>query len=491
MRPHAPKTAALSAFDAGALSPARRAQVEKHLSECEVCSKELAKIRLWSRESARIRAQKVVPVDFAKMELALAREAKAQAKTASSERSNRKLVPMLWPVAVAAAALLTLGLDRLMEPGPSVAPSPLVAAGDGPPLAPVTAEVVLVAGDVALRGREERPRVGERLATPAVIDVATGAAHLAVSAGPSGRGSSGGGVAVAALEDTTLSLLESDEARAELELVRGSVAVRSATGEGFHSTRRVVVLAAGYVIDAEVAVFDVELPTEGPAAVVVSVHEGRVRVTGRGEALDLDAPARFAPPTRLSSPVGTSRAPSLATPSLDAGGAPVRIDRAGVARWALPDGSEVEGRALSLLVPPGPLHLVAFDELGRSMPLDYVVTESGLVDEGAPLTPSAPSVAGYLEREVIREVIQPSLARIQRCYNLALRLRPDLGAARMSLRVTLSPRGEVVRTRIEGSEVPESLQACVASEAAAWSFPPPRGPMSFDVPMAFSAMGGR
>jgi anti-sigma factor RsiW len=478
MRPHAPKTAALSAYEAGALSPPRRAQVEKHLSSCDTCQGELARIRLWSRESAKIRAQKAVPVDFSRMELALAREAKAQAQTAASERSSRKLAPMLLPLAAAAAALLTLGLGRLIEPGQSPAAAPLVAVHEEAP-ADVDAVVTLVAGEASLRGTGPLT-AGARLATPTVVDVRDGTAHVAVA----------GEVAVAALAESTVALASSDEATIELSLVRGTVAVRSEVPaeRGFHSERRVVVLAAGYVIEADVAVFEVDLPLEGPAAVEVSVHEGRVHVTGRGEDVELEGPAHFAPPSRVGAlEAGSVRAPRLGDPTLAERGVLARIDRPGVSRWALEDGTEVSGGPLAALIPPGPLHLVAIDDLGRRSLLDYVATDEGLVDEGAPLTPTAPTVAGYLDPDVISAAIDRE--RLRRCYNLALRVRPDLGAARLSVRVTLSARGEVVRTRIEGSDVPDSVQACVAAETATWSFPPPGGPMSFVAPLSFSAIG--
>ena len=52
---HRPKTAALIAYDAGALSRAGSARIERHLSTCQVCRAELAAARLWTTESTRIR----------------------------------------------------------------------------------------------------------------------------------------------------------------------------------------------------------------------------------------------------------------------------------------------------------------------------------------------------------------------------------------------------------------------------------------------------
>lgn len=469
MRPHAPKTAALAAYDAGALTPARRAQVETHLAACETCREQLAAIRLWSRESARMRAIKAVPVDFARMELALAREAKSQAKVSRSERSSVRLVPLLFPVALAAAVLLTLAFDRTLAVPESAPLAPVAVAAPVASLAqPMRA--TLVAGAASVRG-EGALAVGATLAEGAVLDVTAGEADLTAE-----------GLRVAVLEQSSLAIVSSGEV-AELDLVRGAAALRVEPVEGFHSTRRVVVLAAGYRIEAEVAVVRIDLPAEDVPAVVVDVREGRVRITGRGESLELEAPAHFAPP---AAPSGELAWAGSVGPVPSGSLVPVRIGRLGAVRWEL-EGASVEGDSLGLMAAPGRLSLIAFDDLGRAFPLELTVGPEGLVDEGELLAPTAPTLAGFLAPEVLREVIQPSLARVQRCYNQALRLRPDIGAAHLRVRVTLSASGTVVRTRIEGADAPASLTACVEEEAAGWHFPSPGGPMSFDLPVSFRA----
>ena len=42
MTTHVPKTAALMAYESGALSPAGRARLERHLRACPLCQRELA-----------------------------------------------------------------------------------------------------------------------------------------------------------------------------------------------------------------------------------------------------------------------------------------------------------------------------------------------------------------------------------------------------------------------------------------------------------------
>jgi hypothetical protein len=218
-----------------------------------------------------------------------------------------------------------------------------------------------------------------------------------------------------------------------------------------------------------------------------------VRVSGRGESLELAGPVRFAPPgppEPLAPELAAGVAAGVGLGAAATGpSAPVRVERPGIVRWQLPDGSEVVGGTLSLLAPLGSLRLVGLDGLGAPTELALTVEASGLVAEGAPLEPLGPRLTGYLAPELLAGAIDR--ARLTRCYNHALRLRPDLGPAQFRLRVTLSARGEVVRTRLEGGEVPPSLEACVAEETARWTFPAPGGPMSFVVPLSFSAVPGR
>jgi hypothetical protein len=484
MRPHAPKTAALTAFDAGALSSAGRARVVSHLAVCEGCRSELAAIRLWSRESARMRALRTAPVRFAAMEQVLAREAERQGQRAAAERATRTIAPFLAPLALAASVLVTLALERAMgdaAPVRSAAPSRAERAAPAEVLAAVPAEVTLRAGDVRARGSDTLLDVGTQLDAPAVVQVREGSLRLSL----------GAEVALGLGPEGLVGLVRSDANRAELELLRGGLDV--GVEAGFESAERVVVLAAGYAVAAEVATFRVELPLEGPAPIEVVVQSGTVRVTGRGESLEIVGPSRVAPPG-LPRPIEPEVASRLAGGLGPRGGveggarAPVRVERPGVVRWHLPDGSEVVGASLAFLAPLGPLRLVGLDGFGQPTEVAVTVGASGLVAEGAPLAPAGPRLSGYLAPELLAGVIDR--ARLTRCYNQALRLRPDLGPAQFRLRVSLSARGEVLRTRLEGAEVPPSLEACVAEETARWAFPAPGGPMSFVVPLSFSAVSG-
>jgi len=477
MRPHSPKTAALAAFEAGALSSSSEAQLKAHLEDCEVCRTELASIRLWSGESAKMRALKDVPVDFGKMELALAREAKAEAGKVNAARSSQRLLPMLVPLALAATVLLTIGFDRLVG-GPSTsthATTPLSARRSEGAVSvlvshAVRTEVVLVAGETSLRGGDA-VAVGMAVQDGSVLDTGAGELHLVGHSLESEDSADGEdvGIAVAMRAHTTLGLPAMD--RGEVELLSGSASIVSGS--------RVVVLAARYRIAAEVATFDVWLSEDG---VVVEVYEGTVQVTGLGEDQRLVAPARFAPPSLPSAPRGSARA--LGRDDEDA--VLVRIERPDSVRWELDGLGSLDGSgALAFQMVPGPLHLISYDGLGRAFPLDAVVGPEGLLIAGEALVPTRPVLRGFLDPSVINDVVQTSLPSLQRCYEHALRLRPELGGGALRLRVSLDGEGRVVRTRIEGGDVPETLQACATAEAERWSFPSPGGPVSFDLPLRF------
>ncbi len=475
MRSHPPKTAALAAYQAGALSPPRAAQVEAHVAQCAVCRNELAAIRLWSRESARMRAVKDVPVDFQKMELALAREAKAEAHKASVDRGRQRALPMVMALGVAAAVLLTIGFDRMIGGGPTRPSAPVAATSAGRSSAvPSSAvrssaaqvEVALIAGEASVRG-EGPPALGSRLPEGAVLDTRVGELHLAALRDDAPAAS------IALRADSTLVLLDGPRDAADAELVAGSMSVVS--------TSRVVVLAARYRIAADVATFDVWLSEDG---IVVEVVEGSVRVTGLGEDTELVAPARFAPPAATSREV--SSAVSRAVASRSPGAVNVRIERPLSVRWELETLGTIDGDGeLAFEMLPGPLHLLSFDALGQAFPLDVVVGPEGLVVAGEDLTPARPTVRGFLDPAEINGVVRTSLPSLQRCYEHALRMRPEIGGGALRLRVSLDASGRVVRTRVEGGDVPETLQACATAEAERWSFPSPGGPVSFDLPLRF------
>jgi hypothetical protein len=115
--PHAPKTAALEALAAGLLSDDGERRIRAHLSGCDVCREHFATIHVY-RESQELIVQSTPevggrPLDWSKMEQALAREAQAQiAAGARASSANDGRYPWLvgGAIAVAAVVLLAIGL---------------------------------------------------------------------------------------------------------------------------------------------------------------------------------------------------------------------------------------------------------------------------------------------------------------------------------------------------------------------------------------------
>ena len=114
------------------------------------------------------------------------------------------------------------------------------------------------------------------------------------------------------------------------------------------------------------------------------------------------------------------------------------------------------------------------------------------LDERA-LTPERTATRrGYLAPEVIREVVAPRVESLKRCYERTLRrTNPELTGSYV-LRVIVGTDGQVRRVRVvtEG-ETPPPFVACLQLEAQSWSFPRPEGdgPVTFDLPLAFTARG--
>lgn len=471
--PHLPKTGALIAYDAGALSAAGRARLERHLAGCDVCRDELASVRLWTRESTRIRAlSERPPVDFAKMELAIVREAGVEARRARSERSQRSLGVAIPICAVAAAALLTVGLSRMAGPivRPSGPPSASTVADLGP-RTPFVPTVTLAAGDARIvRDTISRAAsAGEVMEVGETLEVGDGEAHVRfadhtglVALGPTSLGLSRG------LDDGT------GDRGLEVTLSHGRLSVDVALP--LHGASTFIVLAASYRIEARVArvVIDLEAPA---GELAVSVESGSVVLVDGDDRTTLSAPAQWPASAAEVTPHAVA---GLEPDALEG----VHLDVAApeIVRWEIGAYAAL-GSGLSMLVSRGDHDLVGYDADGSAFRY-HVVAANNVRLEGDDLVPDAPRLReGSLSRAILMSVVSESAGRLEHCYQQALRLRALSGD--ITARIRLSPRGVVMGVRIMSEDAPPSLERCVTAEAERWTFPPPGGPMSFDVPLSF------
>jgi hypothetical protein len=480
--PHEPKLAALTAYAEKALSPDGRARVEKHLARCAGCRRALATIDVYRATAAEIREGEPPELDWSRMELALAREARSSAEVEPARRTpsypGRHHAPV---IALAAAAAALFVIDAWPE-GARPAPRRARPAAVEIAQAPVPASATLVLGTILARERGvERPvEIGDSLAEG--TEIATSASsELHVRTGEES------GAIVEASTDVVLAQLREDEVA--LELRSGSLTVSS---RSFTSGARFVVLAAAYRIEARATRFEVELdgdwdsrsPTERGDRVAVRLAEGEVLLhhpDGRVEILR-------APATWPGAGGGVS---DVGTPS-PGGEAILRLEHGEIVRWEIGATSADGSGALAMAVRSGPIAIAGFDAHGRAFRTAAVVGADGLAIGGDTLVAEPPRISqGYLPPSQIDAVVRPAAPRVEQCFDRALRLDPRIPGGVYTLRFTVSMEGTVTRVRPLGRvPVPAPIVACIEQQAARWTFPPPAGgPVQFDQPFAVSVAG--
>ena len=470
------KTAALIAYAEGLLSERGRARVERHLAGCEACARELAAIRLYDKLAAEARAHEPAEPDYAKMELILGREAKRVAGEIRAGRRTRALA--LGGLALAAAALLAFYVwpretapiarhapPRRVEP----APAPLVEQVDG-----LSPEVTLAAGTVEriAGGARERVDVGARLGERDRLEVgADGTAHVRLSEG----------TGLVADASTSIVLARAREEEVRLLLDHGRVSSQVAP---LSSGSRYLVLCAGYEVEVRGTRFAVFTLDGGLG---VDLTEGVVEVRAPdGSTIELRAPASW-----RSSGAETAAIEPAAPRAVGAGADewPVlRLSHADVVRWSV-DGTAVGvAGPLAMRVEPGERRVEGWDARGRLYSaLVPVGTQDVALPEGE-LEAEAPRLRpGFLPPEEIQRVVRGSSVSLRQCYERSLRQGPDVEGT-LSLRITVGLVGDVQRVQVVGApaESTAQLQACVVQIAEHWSFPPPGGPVTFQLPVRFS-----
>lgn len=111
----------------------------------------------------------------------------------------------------------------------------------------------------------------------------------------------------------------------------------------------------------------------------------------------------------------------------------------------------------------------------------------------APVAPHArvalgvPAVRGELNPELVRRAVRRRLPEVRACYDEALGRRPEL-AGEVTMRLAISPTGEVATARADrGSMPPSELGACLVRAARRWEFPRPEtGVVRVVLPLTFS-----
>jgi hypothetical protein len=499
---HKPKTAALEALAADLLSDEGKRRIERHLASCDPCRRELAAIQIFQEAQREVSTARP-ELDWGKMELALAREARDQAKARRSPPPRSSLVWGGVALAVAAAALAVFtwrgtGVERVAQ-GPGRSPGSTETqhavpgaetAPAGPELARYASGVVsMLAGSATFEASEgDSPEpspvdIGARLERGALETAALSQAHVVLES-PQGTA-----VARVALGPSTrLALGESRDVEAEPRRLETVLSRGRATVDAFETDARVVVLAGAYRVEIRAARCTIDLVDEPDGRTRVSVAAadptvGEVVVIGpEGSRHVLTGPDA---PRAWSSSGEPAQLEELAQAPAD--GALLQVAHEGAVRFQIDDHVVEGGPSLAMRVPPGLVTIRAFDAAGREFRTEVSLGPDGLALAPDALQPLRPRLQGYLAPEEITPVVRQSQRALQRCYEQALRLRPDLGGGLLRARVTLDGRGAVRRVQLEHDGAPASLEACVRQEAATWAFPPPGGPMSFELPLRFHA----
>jgi ferric-dicitrate binding protein FerR (iron transport regulator) len=470
---HQPKWRALIALDAGALSAEGEGRLERHLTGCETCTRALAEIRAFEAVAEEVR-EDTVDVDFAAMDLALRREAKALARAQEPEPPRRWTLPAVG-LAVAAAVVLALlwnvdedGSVAELESDPSVPETVEETVLDPPPPETIDGRVVAVVGSPhhngVVLGLGDAIHEGDTLEA-----VAEHAVHVAF--GPNTA------VALLGAAKLTASTLRPNELA--LELDRGEVS--SVVQEG----RAFTIVAAPYEVRSLGTRFRVTKSVDG--VVTVTLEEGSVEVLRDGERVArLDAPARWS-----SDPSEHAAGESnVVTPSLGERTLALELPATErFVRWTVDGDALPGGVAGALLLAPGDYEITGFDADG-----DPHATTLTLVDEGASLDERAlepvrtgPPV-GYLEPAQIQATVAPTIRRLQACYERDLRRTDPNLSGNITLRVRVLRDGTVRRVQLRGdADVPHTLRNCLVRHASAWEFPEPDGgPVTFDLPLQLS-----
>lgn len=478
MSTHAPKTAALMAYESGALSKAGRARVERHLAACPACQRELAAIQTYEATVDAIRDDRGPELDWSKMELALEREAQLQAK----KHRRGWLLPAAGVILAAAAAFLLVvhGDDgastqlastttpHVVDRAPSHLPLPTTVA-QSPAYAAAVITVVAGASEIHSGDSVARASSGSRLAQDDVLRTSeTSSLHA--------RLAEGFGIVVEPSTELRLASLDGGDGDSvpELALAQGRLGAR------VHETRTVF-LAGEYRIEAEVASFVIDFDAERNA-LTVDVREGEVHVTGPGVDARLTGPARFpadAAALETAEPVGTFTAYDT-QPS-------VHVARPEIVRWEIGDLAVRGSAEISMRIGQGPTTISGWDARGRLYRASVTVGADGLDLTPDDLRPEAPRIhAGVLDRDEIVPVVREHQAAVQRCYEHQLRTTPTLAAVHVRARISIEMTGSVDTVAYEGDELPPSMAQCMSNQIGTWIFPAPHGgPVTISVPFGF------
>ena len=488
---HLPKLRALQALAHQQLSAASEARLRKHLTDCETCQRALAGIRLAHQLIGEVRELEP-SFEFSQIEAGIAR---------TQIRENRRRavrVALSVPLAAAAAAGVIWLATRSAEHAHTPAePATQLAQPSTQPASPpvFAASITALAGPGRLeRTHGDEPlRMDEPLREGDLVRLGDASlAHL--------RLDHASGCVVH--PGSELSLLRLRNGETEVELRSGRLTNRV---QQLAAAEHFVVRAAGYRVTVHGTHFEVAAAND---SLSVMVAEGRVSVedeTGHVIA-NLHARDHFAVDAKFGMRLATRDPSGPAIPLEQPRGLGVALEdwplvtlldvealeSLGLTGLTL-DGSRfpVSGE-LALRVPRGDVTLIVERLTVAPQRIVLHVPAEGLSLAPDALRkllkqnnkPEASAQKADIDFQPVLSVVHSGTANLQRCYERALKQRPDLDG-RLTMRLSVSAAGKVrqVQPRGTSAALPEGLVACLRTVSGQWRFPATGSALTFDVPL--------
>lgn len=492
---HVPKLGALQALERRQLTAAGEARLQRHLATCEVCQRARIGLRLANRLIGEVRAL-AATVDFGRIEAGLA--------LAQLRESRRRSLQIAWSVPLAAAAAAGLVWFATRPLGPTAAveyvtqPSQPRAQAPEPSSPPVfAASITALAGPGSLqRTHGDEPllmdaplregdslRLGDDSLAHVRLDRASGCVLQPGS---------------------ELSLLRLRNGETEVELRSGRLTSRV---QQLAAAEHFVVRAAGYRVAVHGTHFEVAAASD---ALSVMVADGHVSVSdGTGRLIaDLHARDQFAVDAKFGMRLAT-RDPSHPTLQLelprglgvaledwplvtllDVGA----LESLGLTALTI-DGTRfpISGE-LALRVPRGDVTMiverltVAPQKIVLHVPADGLsLAPDALRKLLKQQKPEANAQPADIDFQPVLSVVHSGTASLQRCYERALKQRPDLDG-RLTMRLSVTATGKVrqAQPRSTSAALPDELVACLRTVSGQWRFPATGYALTFDVPLRLS-----
>lgn len=475
------------------LGERERAELERHLAECDACRTFHLKVKAAQHALRQLDAAPMPEVDWRRVDAGL------RSRTAAARHRPLFGNLVLWgglAAATAAAFLVTLALSGAFDRRPG-SPEPATAAAPAPaPREPVVAPrtleafVTFAAGDAVTSGPGEAPlwrvltldsplAVGTRLRTGA-----EGAAGIQVGTTAACRLEPGTDVEIAGLGTPAVQVevhegevrctsLAPDESTPPL-VVSVMDVVASASGEARFAVRRqpqivVIELAEGTLTASHADGESIELSSPERVALRHGDDGAPLAVVERGP-IDGEALASSTP-----APLGVVPLASLHVPAVDG------LERVSV------DGVEYDQLPLHLRRSPGVARLELFvaghDPVVQTIEIGFgprtfeVASLDALLDLGeqAPLERRvAPRIGTYTKTQVER-LSSLVRSRVQRCYERSLKVNPSIWGrinVRFSVSISGEPRAVKVSSLTGGDR---AVNACIEQSIGVERFPAPLG----------------